>query len=207
MCNNERKNYLKVVLFIAILLNGCRDKVVITSTDEIKKNNPVSIESVDTILKTFFKNNSDGERRISLHFIDEQNISNQYLIHFNFMSRLHKNEPTRRNMPIVIQLCEEKFEYKDILEYPVFSNTLPPATSDIYEHDVIFSIDELKRYHFIADNSIEQKDLCLYRNDVNFGHTGITVGSETREYITSNALVYSAEEINAIKVEYESLTQ
>jgi len=44
--NNKQMNYLWVVLFITILLSGCRDKVVTTSIDELKKNNPLTIERV-----------------------------------------------------------------------------------------------------------------------------------------------------------------
>ena len=52
--NNKQMNYLWVVLFITILLSGCRDKVVTTSIDELKKNNPLTIERADAILKIFF---------------------------------------------------------------------------------------------------------------------------------------------------------
>jgi hypothetical protein len=117
---------------------------------------------------------------------------------------------------LIMQPCEYEMKYYDSKKYPISSlgydletgyrgSLSPKPLSEKYYRSYSFSIEKMKKLGYISDNKANQKDLCVFARVHNV--EGGKLWGADDIYITSNILTYSAETINMIMVEYESLTQ
>jgi len=198
---------LWATLFImSIFFQGCTKHENNYKKDTITKVDNIFLENGDTILLDFFSDNKErGIYDLVTHFPDKkypddltlEEIENEYFIRLSFERELIKSP-----IAVVIEPCEMKIEYDDAFSYPAHTTPLRNGEENL---NVLFRIKNLKQLNYISLDRAKQKDLCLFRKNL-FVHTGGTFKVE-HDYITSNKLIYTAEEINSIVDNYESLTQ
>jgi len=208
---NTLRSYLLVALYgVIIFFQGCTKHENNYQDDTITKVGNIALENGDSILINLYSDNKRiGISDLAAHFSDKrypddltlEEIENEYFISMSFQREL-----TKSPISVVLEPCEMKIEYDDAFSYPVHSHPIESYEEDLSEKNlnVLFRIKNLIQIGYISEDRDKQKDLCLFRKDLII-HTGGPLRVK-HDYTTSNKLVYTAEEINNLMTEYESLT-
>jgi|GEM_PF-1600896 len=220
-----KHSYLLVAMLLLFWMTGCEKKINITDT--IAKDETLKLMSLDEIIQydnyeqmnyqVPYKNSEITPEQITMDVIREElkynseyvvhdgnytqeDLENDYRIVFHFtLENRSRNRFGNDLAGIVLLPCDSTLQYDNLLDYPVYFRFYGTRTNDLPKHYIAhFKIDALKNIGYIAENPNQQQDLCLFEK-MQTGGMGETV------YISSNKLIYTAEEINAVMDEYEAL--
>lgn len=206
--------YRKIVLVFltSFFLAGCIKKhdyqednltrvngLNIVNLEEMKENFYQDIERNDNIIEDLFDYfKFEGE-------YTEEKAEKSFLLQCSFTSKLVPNETEfdyfHTPLGVVLQPCSLEKIHPNFTDYPVYAvNFLGDKVFNRPNIYVFFSIEKLFEVGYITEDEQSQQDLCLFRKE-HYEDMG------TKYYRESNDLVYTAEEINEIRAEYERLMQ
>jgi len=180
-CSKETKyQYDKFVKYKSLTLESLHD--VLSRVD-------FYISDLSSFLKKAYNYNGDTT---------DEALSNTYMLGFHL--QIINGNLKGRGFGLVVQPCEYDKKYDDYTKYPFHSGGIVGGNSEQNESvlSAYFLIENLIDAGYIVENSDEQKDLCMFQ-------IGYTEGMGYKKYISSNDIVYTAEEINAVMDAYEAL--
>jgi len=192
-----KRNILIIMAVIMSILSfqGCKTKHKYYDIN-ISKIGNIELLTIEEIREKHNLSLNDSRMKDYLGYKDKSDLKK---LKIEFFTEFSKNHSTN---PLILNPCSSKKIY-DIYEndYPERSQ-LFENENDVYRVHTYFDMEILKELGYIAKNSEEQEDLCLFTQFTSeYGmFSGLTI-----EHYKSNKLVYKAEEINNIVEAYENM--
>jgi len=215
---NLKHNCLLAVVFTMVLLSGCTTKYESKEVPIAKNGDPIFETLYDVIDRYYpglYQESTTNEIRAkylkliltkTYHYdgeIDIQSLSSSYRLGFPFIDQSPISDGSMHyyysTQGMVLQPCNDTLEYDSYDQYPIHNITEDNSkASDTYPNYVVhFKVEDLINADYIKQSS-EQEDLCLFTKSIGGGWDLVWTFS-------SNKLVYTADEINALMDEYEGL--
>ncbi len=191
---NLKLGYLLVAILTMI---GCTEQI----EHKISKEGSIGLENIVETRNKYF-NHSKSKKFLEKHYnytdkLSEERLKKVYKLSFYIFYMGSKGYTENVNLGVALLPCDSTLEYDSYEKYPAYDSAHYIITASAV-YGVYFKIEDLERLGYIAKDRDEQKDLCLFEK-------ALIPKIFTKTYISSNRLIYKAEEINAIVNKYRSL--
>jgi len=198
----------RLVAVMAIFLIGC-SKEVRHIDDKISKDGSVVVENLYEIISQnygFDNKNLQNILKYRLHYegnYTQSELMKEYRLSFYFTHDSRSYDPYETNSiaAVVLIPCDSSLNYDDYIKYPIhfrFDDSYPQEPYLPKKYGAFFKVEDLESYGYISKDRDKQKSLCLFEKWRSGG-----MGND--DYFSSNKLIYTAEEINAVMDAYEAL--
>jgi hypothetical protein len=193
-----KKNIL-IIMTLCLVLIGC-SKDTKTDTYTLKKKE-MYILSLSEIVKKYQK--EDLSKNLILWRLhspkNSRNLENIYRIAFPLIIMNSNIKSSILSVQVInVDLCKNGIKQTS-------SNKNLEIQEFLFHHDnkatCFISLERLKKKHLVTQEPSKQEDICLYMNK------SISYNTNDEAIKKSNVITFTAEEINNIRAEYESLTQ
>jgi len=193
----KMKNTFIMLIYIFIAL-GCQEKKTIKI--HIEKNKPITIENRDSIV-TKYTNFRLHESSVK-GYID-YNESNNDIYRFGFHIKMVASDDEIKKHSYILNLLSYDLCSVGQIDfhknYKLYKPFEALSLQDKEEEKSLYlTLEKLKQRKMIAYNSEDQENICIYVHRVDKTMSKI-------EYIESNSVVFTKEEINNALAEYKAL--
>ncbi|MCH9813200.1 MAG: hypothetical protein K0U47_04570 [Epsilonproteobacteria bacterium] len=189
------KKLLITLIIIVLSLTGCQDRKPTESIKLVKNGNM----TIDSIVEIEQKYTIPYKSLLNRYFekVENNNTMIQEFIGIHYKAEVTSDPEHHKYsyiVPVYVELCSTKRKKGREGTWYHAESKLNIETN-IYDSGVYLHIGEMRERALLADNPNNQQDLCFYYEDE------ISTLSSVKR-VSSNELIYTAEEINVLIDQY-----